>query len=131
MRCVIDEPSDHAGRKLTRYHVVDAMNRRLRDGQLTVKRPHRLSRNRRKDASDLDIYLERVTGIEPALSAWETEWTPTGRLAYVDRHVSAERIHALCCDLSLALRLLDMFVLMTGVAAIFTGRLQDQSTVGI
>ena len=37
------------------------MNRRLRDGQLTVKRPHRLSRNRRKDASDLDIYLERVT----------------------------------------------------------------------
>jgi len=71
VRCVIDEPSDHAGRKLTRYHVVDAMNRRLRDGQLTVKRPHRLSRNRRKDASDLDIYLERVTGIEPALSAWE------------------------------------------------------------
>ena len=76
MRCVIDEPSDHAGRKLTRHDVVDAMNRRLRDGQLTVKRPHRLSRNRRKDASDLDIYLERVTGIEPALSAWEADVLP-------------------------------------------------------
>ncbi len=69
MPCVIDEPSDHAGRKLTRYDVVDAMDRRLRDGQLTVKRSHRVSGNRRKDASDLDIYLERVTGIEPALSA--------------------------------------------------------------
>ncbi len=45
------------------------MDRRLRDGQLTVKRSHRVSGNRRKDASDLDIYLERVTGIEPALSA--------------------------------------------------------------
>jgi hypothetical protein len=64
-------PSDHAGRKLTRYDVVDAMDRRLRDGQLTVKRSHRVSGNRRKDASDLDIYLEGVTGIEPALSAWE------------------------------------------------------------
>src|SRR5215471_5113640 len=52
------------------------MDRRLRDGQLTVKRSHRVSGNRRKDASDLDIYLERVTervtGIEPALSAWES-----------------------------------------------------------
>ena len=49
------------------------MDRRLRDGQLTVKRSHRLSGNRRKNASDLDIYLERVTGIEPALSAWESD----------------------------------------------------------
>ena len=47
------------------------MDRRLRDGQLTVKRSHRVTGNRRKKASDLDIYLERVTGIEPALSAWE------------------------------------------------------------
>jgi len=47
--CVIEEPSDHAGRKLTRYDVVDAMDRRLRDGQLTVKRSHRVSGNRRKN----------------------------------------------------------------------------------
>jgi hypothetical protein len=71
--CVIDEPSDHAGRKLTQYDVVDAMDRQLRDGQMTVKRSHRVSGNGRKDASDLDIYLERVTGIEPALSAWESD----------------------------------------------------------
>ena len=76
MPCVIDEPSDHAGRKLTRYDAVDAMDRRLRDGQLTVKQSHRVSGNRRKDASDLDIYVERVTGIEPALSAWETASCP-------------------------------------------------------
>jgi hypothetical protein len=74
--CAVDEPSDHAGRKLTRYDVVDAMDRRLRDGQLAVKRSHWVSGNRRKDAPDLDIYLERVTGIEPALSAWEADVLP-------------------------------------------------------
>jgi hypothetical protein len=41
------------------------MDRRLRDGQLTVKQSHRVSGNRRKDASDLDIYLERVTESNP------------------------------------------------------------------
>ena len=82
-RVFIDEPSDHAGGKLTRHDVVDAMDRRLRDGQLTVKRSRGVSGNRRKYASDLDIYVERVTGIEPALSAWESvQSPPSGPLSW-------------------------------------------------
>ena len=52
------------------------MDRRLRDGQSAVKRSSWPSDDRHNDASDLHTYLERVTGIEPALSAWEADVLP-------------------------------------------------------
>ena len=74
------------------------MDRRLRDGQLTVKQSRRVSGNRHKDTSDLDIYLERVTGIEPALSAWEADVLPLNytrvRLHRHDLTISPGRVRA-------------------------------------